>query len=183
MSRPNAKIASEALEALLSALLNHPVSLKKVGERVREIYLERWKGTTERAQDEFAAELGCHQSQVSRYASGEAFTGQPNVLVKIAALDPRQRGLHWLLTGITEAERDAAVSIYRDKEISAGHYVQIAQALHTLAVSEKETQAILEGMADVQKRAQAHAEALHQQLQGLRGLFPIEDLEALRNFL
>lgn len=80
-----------------------------IGDRIREI-----RGA--RTLDQFGALLGVRNPTVYRYETDR--TPEAEMLLKIAALDPRRRGLEWLLTG-------EAGSLYKEAVEASG---QVAEA-------------------------------------------------------
>lgn len=94
MSRVNSEIAYESFERFSSALVQASVKLPEVGGRIKLI-----RKSLGMEQKEFGLKIGAGQSAISRYENGIHITENPDVLVKIAALDPQKRGVEWLLGG------------------------------------------------------------------------------------
>ncbi len=97
------------IDPLLSSLVHHPVILAEVGKRITEIRvsLGRSEGKKKIGQGEFGQKIGgFSHTSVGRWEEGELLPDSETIL-KIAHLDPLQRGVLWLLAG-DRAERRRA---------------------------------------------------------------------------
>ena len=95
MSRQKANLAYRSFEKLLSALIATRVEFVQVGKRIREIR-EKELGLGQKA---FAHKIGKTQTDVSHYEKGERIKDRAEALLRIAKLDPKKRGIRWLLGG------------------------------------------------------------------------------------
>ena len=95
MSRQKSNSAYQSFEKLLSALLTARVEFVQVGQRIREIR-ENDLGLGQKA---FAHKIGKTQTDVSHYERGERIKDRAEALLRIAELDPKKRGIRWLLGG------------------------------------------------------------------------------------
>ena len=116
MSRQKSNLAYSSLEKLLSELLSAQVEFTQVGQRIREIR-EHELGL---GQTEFARKIGKTQTDVSHYEKGERLKDQADILLRIAKLDPKKRGVWWLLGGyaaltVKERERGKEAQIREPK--------------------------------------------------------------------
>ena len=66
-----------------------------MGKRIREIR-EKELGLGQKA---FARKIGKTQTDVSHYEKGERIKDRAEALLRIAKLDPKKRGIRWLLGG------------------------------------------------------------------------------------
>ena len=95
MPRQKAHSAYLSFEKLLSALIAARVEFVQVGKRIREIR-EKELGL---GQKEFAHRIGKTQTDISHYERGERIKDRAEALLRIAELDPKKRGIRWLLGG------------------------------------------------------------------------------------
>lgn len=95
MSTANSRVEENSVESFLSRLVHAEVDFSEVGKRIDEI--ANLRGL--KAGKAFGKEIGVSQSTAWRLRSGVGIEGNWALLLKIADLDPQQRGIYWLLGG------------------------------------------------------------------------------------
>lgn len=104
--------SEKKIDPLLSYFVHHPVILVEVGKRIEEIRVSmgQQEGKKKLGLVEFGQKLGGYShTSVGRWEDGEVLPDS-ETLLKIVNLDPRKRGVVWLLGGDKALQTTSKVS-------------------------------------------------------------------------
>ena len=156
MSRQKANSAYRSFEKLLSALIAARVEFVQVGKRIREIR-EQELGLGQKA---FARKIGKTQTDVSHYEKGERIKDRAEALLRIAKLDPKKRGIRWLLGGYSALVQSGEQSLGEAGGEAAGGVRVAESAQHYASPEDQRWQEAAETLLSIRYHQPASVQRL-----------------------